>query len=301
MPYLIPVPVGHYLNTNDPFPLADYNWQFLAEGDSWFSLTSQKLQNQNLLPRLQFPPKSAAINCAKPGDVAGSMFTRNPQFKSLLGGQWWVGILISASGNDLIDAINVSPIDPVTHALRPLKERILRTAEEVGHSTNAYDYVSSEGFDALAGYLLWWFSSLVDWRDGGKSKDRPVFMHTYAIPVPRPAGVPGNAKGWLHPALQAFCVPPELHRGVADIIFGKLRSFLLGLDTDASSGYRLPSFHVFDSAAIDLVPADPDARGPSGDWINEIHLTTEGAEKLAKPFSLFIQKRFSRYSMPSTP
>ncbi|WP_076998684.1 hypothetical protein [Variovorax sp. KK3] len=298
MPNLIVAPVGHYLDTDHPFPLSDYNWQLLAEGDSWFSLTSEQLDNHSLLPRLQFPSNAAAINCAEPGDIAGRMFTRNPRFKGLLQERWWAGILISASGNDLIDVVGITPVDPATGRLRPLAQRILRTADEVAHSTDAYDYVSVDGFNALAGYLLWWFASLVDWCDGGNSRGRPIFIHTYSAPVPRPAGVALAPQGWLYPALQAYAVPRELHRGVADIVFGKLRAFLLGLDTDAPSPYRLPSFHVFDSAAIHLDPADPDATGPSGDWINEIHLTTAGADKLALPFSLFIDKRFSRYAMP---
>ncbi|WP_208508155.1 hypothetical protein [Variovorax paradoxus] len=297
MPYLLPVPVGHYLDPNQPFPLDPYNWQFLAEGDSWFSITDEVLNNRNLLPCLHFPKAAAAINCAAPGDIAGKMFKRNPQFKMLLQQRWWLAILVSASGNDLIDAINVTPNDS-TGQLRPARERILLTKAEAIDASDPHAYVSEAGMNALAGYLLWWFASLVEWRDAGQSKGRPVFLHTYSVPVARPAGVPGKSKGWLHPALVRNGVPKDLHQGVTDIVFGKLRLFLLGLDTDARSGYQLPNVHVFDSAAIPLDQADPDATGPSGDWVNEIHLRTSGAEKLGQPFSSFILQRFSRYGMP---
>ena len=292
--------LDRYLDPQNPLDISGYNWQLLAEGDSWFSATDLNLLNQNLLERLDFSTRAIIINAAKSGDIAGRMFTRNPKFKKALQQQWWLGILISASGNDLIDSLQVTPKDPAG-AYRPEKQRILRTPEEAGNSDDPRDYVIDAGFNSLAGYLLYWFATLVQWRDAGPSKTqgRPVFIHTYSIPVPRPAGVPGAPDAWLYKALMLYGIPSPLHQGIANVVFGKLRGFLMGLDCDAISGYALPAFHVFDSAAVHLDPATA-PHGPSGDWVNEIHLTTVGAGKIARAFSTFIENRFSRYPMPAT-
>lgn len=285
----------------DPaLPLSQFNWQFIAEGDSWYSITDPHLLNQNLLDQLRFGTGSAIINAARPGDIAGAMFTKNAGFKTALQGRWWLGILISASGNDMIDALQVTPKDPAGH-YRPEKQRLLRTPEETGASLDPRDYVIDEGFAQLAGYLLHWFGTLVQWRDaaGSQTAGRPIFMHDYAIPVPRPAGVPITApNAWLHAALTLYGIAPPLHMGIANILFGKLRGFLTSLDSDSISRYRLPAFHVFDSAAVHLAPATA-SHGPSGDWVNEIHLTTAGAQKLGLAYSAFIENRFARYAMPS--
>lgn len=285
----------------DPaLPLSDYDWQFIAEGDSWYSITDPDLLNQNLLDQLRFGTRSAIINAARPGDIAGAMFTKNAGFKTALQGQWWLGVLISASGNDMIDALQVTPKDPATGRYRPEKQRLLRTAEETEDPLDPLHYVIDEGFAQLAGYLLHWFGTLVQWRDaaGSRTAGRPIFMHDYAIPVPRPAGVLVAPNAWLHAALTLYGIDPALHTGIANILFGKLRGFLTSLDSDSVSPYRLPAFHVFDSAAVHLEPATA-AHGPSGDWVNEIHLTTDGAEKVGRAYSAFIENRFSRYAMPS--
>lgn len=287
-------------NADPAPPLSQYNWQLIAEGDSWYSITDPDLLNQNLLDRLRFSTRSAIINAARPGDIAGAMFTRNDRFKTALQGRWWLGILISASGNDMIDALRVTPKNS-EGKYRPEKQRLLRTPEEAKDPSDPRHYVIDEGFAQLAGYLLHWFGTLVEWRDaaGSRTAGRPIFMHDYAIPVPRPAGVLVAPNAWLHAALTLYGIDPSLHTGIANILFGKLRGFLTSLDSDSVSPYRLPAFHVFDSAAVHLEPATA-AHGPSGDWVNEIHLTTAGAEKVGRAYSAFIENRFSRYAMPSS-
>ena len=133
-------------------------------------------------------------------------------------------------------------------------------------------------------------------RDQGPSAGRPIFVHTYAVPVVRPAGTLGAPQGWLYPALLRAGIADALWQPIADRLFAQLRSLLLSLDAGSGSPGALPQLHVFDSAALTtLVPAKPGSTGTSHDWINEIHLTPAGYAKLGRPFGAFIEAVLAGY------
>ena len=69
-------------------------------------------------------------------------------------------------------------------------------------------------------------------------------------------------------------IDPALWPAVTDQLFTSLRD-----TTDAWSGAH-DGVHVVPTNGV-MTPADPSATGPSGDWINEIHPTASGWEKLA--------------------
>lgn len=91
--------------------LSQYKYRFLAQGDSWFSIGTFKLhKNSSLLHQLNFSETSCAINCASPGAKLTHMVDNlcDPNFVNLLCGTQrvpWHGILLSAGGNDMIDAL----------------------------------------------------------------------------------------------------------------------------------------------------------------------------------------------------
>lgn len=290
------------LEHDNPPPLSDFGWRMLAEGDSWFSITALLPGNSNLLAELDLARSTAIVNCAAPGATLQRMVDRRADgtCRRLLRGRsarYWDALLLSAGGNDLIAAAQ-TPLDAGPGgSLTPLERRLLRTPAEAGAGTRAQDWISEPGWVRLASHLLDEFRIFVGWRDAGPSVARPLFLHTYATPVVRPAGELGDSDGWLYPALRDCGVPRDMHQPVADLLFGRLRALLLSLDADSGSTDALDCIHVFDSAAVPLDAADPKSDGPSGDWINEIHLTRSGWRKLGRPFgawiSRVIQERYS--------
>ena len=287
------------LNRDTPPPLADYGWRLLAEGDSWFSITALWRRSANLLAELELPRSSAAINCAAPGATLQRMVDRRADgtCQRLLAGRsarYWDAVLLSAGGTDLIAAANTPTTLPDGSATPP-EQRVLRTAVEAGAGAIADDWISEPGWARLAAHLHSEFALFSGWRDAGPSAARHLLLHCYATPVARPAGAGGSPQGWLYPALLACGVPVPLRQPVTELLFERLRRLLRALDQDSGTPQALARVHVFDSSAVPLVPALPGSRGPSGDWINEIHLTVDGYAKLGRAFGAWAGQVLARY------
>ena len=272
---------------NDRVDMAPYARKFLAQGDSWFSFGSlNPAKNSNLLFEMAFTQSFCAIDCASPGDTLRHMvsMSQEPQFAGLLQGRvaWpWDGLILSAGGNDLIAALDVPP-DVADPALR-----LLRVEAEWGpESDGAARYVSDAGWQTFCTYLLANLDVLIRMREAGPSAGKPIFMHTYAYPVPRPAGPGLGLHPWLMPALQAYGVPNADWTAVAHELVSRLVQLL---QSAAANAARFPNLNVFDTTAIAITPADPTSTGESGDWLNEIHLTWQGYEKLALPWAQAIE------------
>jgi hypothetical protein len=107
------------------------------------------------------------------------------------------------------------------------------------------------------------------------------------VPTPRPAGAGLGAGPWLLPALQTYAVPEDERPAVARELMGRLSRLLADAAADQA---RFPGLRFFDTAAIPIDPAAPGSTGVSGDWVNEIHLTWQGYEKLALPWAAFIEQ-----------
>lgn len=271
-------------------PLEQFGRRLLAEGDSWFTIGTLNLpESSNVLFKLRFDRAVAVVTCAYPGDTLQHMsdttsdaffdrLLRVPNFAS-----FWEAILISAGGNDMIDAAGVPPHVP------PGDRLLLTPAEAAG--TEPEDYVSDAGWDRLETYLRHNFAELAKRRDEGPSAGRPIFIHTYALPTVRPSGIPGRSSGWLLPSFEAFGIPQAVRQGVSDVLFERLRQLLLDV------GRTLPHVHVFDSAGLpDLVPAEPGSTGASGDWVNEIHLSPGGYDKLGRAFGPWMDEVLTHYA-----
>jgi lysophospholipase L1-like esterase len=283
--------------------LAEFGRRFLAEGDSWFTIGTLNLfQASNVLTELQFDQRNAVVSYASPGDTLQRMVDamNDRDFDMALwnrsGGNFasfWEGIIVSAGGNDLIAAADVPPVRnnrPV-----PAQQRLFLTAAEAAQS-NAPDgplrRISEGGWSTLTGYLRANFTALVDRKSRGPSANSPLFLHTYATPTARPSGAGPGSRGWLFPAMEAYGIAPAEMQPVCSELFARLREFLLGLDAGSGQPQSLPTVHVFDSAGLKtIVPAQPDASGNSGDWINEIHLNAGGYQKMGLPFGKFIEQR----------
>jgi hypothetical protein len=280
--------------------LAEFGRRFLAEGDSWFTLGTLNLsQGTNVLLELMFEKHNAVMSWAYPGDTLQRMVdgVNDPDFDRALWNRkgrnfasFWEGIVLSAGGNDLIAAAGVPPVlagKPV-----PSDRRLFLTAAEAAAlpgTPGPLRRISEAGWTTLTDHLLANFRILLERKNLGPSVRSPFFVHTYAMPAPRPVGAGFASKGWLYPAMEAYGMDLAEMSPVCTELFTRLRSFLLGLDEASGGPNALPQVHVFDSAGlVDILPATAGAAGTSGDWINEIHLTAAGYRKMGPAFGRFI-------------
>jgi hypothetical protein len=296
---------AHQLFSANPPLLSGYGRRLLAEGDSWFTLGTLNLPKvSNILFNLDFAQSTAIVTCAYPGDTLQHMVDNlnDFNFDRLLRkrnfASYWEALLISGGGNDLIDAAQVPSVDAQGRPV-PREQRLLLTAEEAAQSTAPEDparYISDAGWARLATYLQANFAELVKRRDQGPSKDRPMFAHTYAVPTVRPSGTLNSPQGWLYPAMMAYGIPAADWHGVTSLLFSRLRFLLLDMDQASGLDTALPHLHVFDSAGLSsIIPASPGVVGPSGDWVNEIHLTVSGYRKLGRALSAYVAAVLSKY------
>ncbi len=283
-------------------PLSDHGWRLLAEGDSWFSITATGRYSSNLLAELRLPRSAAIVNCAAPGHTLQRMVDRQADggCERLLchrrHARHWDAVLLSAGGNDLIAAA-ATPLADAAGQPIPTTQRLLRTVDEVGHAEHATDWISEAGWALLAAHLRVHMARFVAWRDASPSAGRPLLLHTYATPVARPSGAGLARQGWLYPTLLRHGVPAAWQQALTEALFERLRRLLLGFDAAAGGPDATPRVHVFDSAArVALRPASPDDAGPSGDWVNEIHLSATGYRRLGRAFGAWIGDVLARYA-----
>ncbi len=289
------------LRSGEPPDLASYGRRLLAEGDSWFTLGGLNLQqNSNLLYELEVQTSTIVVNCAYPGDTLLQMVAgiNDPDFDRMLRkknfARYWEAIVVSAGGNDLIDAAQL-PVRDQAGQPTPLAHRILLTPQEAAARTDGASgparYVSEAGWQQLEGFLLANLRVLVARRDEGPSQGRPLLLHTYSVPTVWPVGTLGSAKGWLFPAFQTAGIPPAERQAVAAELFGRLRRLLLSLDSGSGHADALPAVRVFDSAtAVKLVPPDTSKTSSSGDWVNEIHPNRSGYAKLGQAMGPWMEQ-----------
>jgi len=280
-----------------PPDLGSFRWKLLAQGDSWFSNSRDKLNaHANLLQELVFRSRAAAVNCAGTGNALSHMVDLEsaPEFVRLLasdGAPVWDGVLLSVGGNDLIAAAR-TPAHDAAGALIPLQLRLLRHQTEWGPpSAGVARYFSEPGWATYAEYMRANVKHLLSLRDQGPSAGKPVFMHCYAVPMPRPAGAEngddlGSSGPWLYPALKAYGVPAADWAAVSRLMVFHLAQLLKGIAADKQG---FPGLFVFDSTTVPLALATPGSTGISGDWHNEIHLNHSGCFKIARAWSEAIE------------
>lgn len=292
------------LQSAEPPPLSDYGWRFLGEGDSWFSIGTLAIPASNLPRELQLGRSTAIVNCAHPGDTLQHIVdcVNDPNFDALLRGRklqrFWEAILFSAGGNDLIDAAQHRAVN-ADGSPAPLDARLLLTPAEAAAVnpgvSGAARFVSNPGWTLLAGYLRANLAEIVRRREQGDSRGRPLLLHTYQVPVVRPAGTLGAPKGWLFPAMVAYGIPPAERQALTVVLFERLRQLLLSVDASVP-GTGLPQVHVYDSAhLVALTPAQPGSSGDSGDWANEIHPNRGGYIKIGQRMGPWVDEVLAQY------
>lgn len=266
-----------------PLPFDQFTWHLLAQGDSWFSVGSLKPEapTTNLVNELVLSKRAAVVNCAFPGAVLHHMTdaVRERNFLRLLGGREaapWHAILLSGGGNDLIDAIGVAP-----DAQR--RVRLLLRSDERRADPAPADYVCEEGWATFTEHLSAVFDLMLQARHRSILNRRtPLFLHTYAQLTPRDAGAGIGSGPWLQPALIRYGVPSADWPHLADEFIDRLAALLKQLVDLANAADPSAPVVLIDTEVGVLDKSDPQSTGSSGDFVNEIHPTRGGYQKLAR-------------------
>jgi lysophospholipase L1-like esterase len=260
------------LSPDDP----DYAWRFLAEGDSWFTMGA--IPSSNLLFELRMKKRAVVLNLGYPGDTIAnvSQLAINTEFnRRLVHPNWasdWTALLLSGGGNDLIDQAD--------DIIRPTP---------TGSGKKAEHYIDAARLDAFKQGVKAGYRTIVALRDsvGSPNAGKPIVVHTYDYPTPRPAPatflVVPITRPWMYPVFERYNVPQSLRIKIADILLDTLADALLEL------GKELPAFHVVDTRNT-LDRADINAKGNSGDWLNEIHPNSDGYRKIASKLTSRLHK-----------
>ena len=263
----------------------NYNWHFLAEGDSWFTIGA--VPSSNLLFELRLAKWTRVLNLAYPGDTILhiSDLAANKDLKAFLAKRNFNypfdALLLSGGGNDVIDAakdlIDVSGYKPAK-----------RDPEA---------YINRKKLDALLTAIQDGYAAIIALRDAdnSQSKGRPAFVHTYDYPTPRdaPARFVGTFKllgPWLYKVFKGSAMDVQLQQLIVNRIMDALADSLLELDCEhGKPGKQLPAVYVIDTRNT-LVMANPGEVGNSNDWLNEIHPNMDGYRKIADRLSARINE-----------
>ena len=259
------------------FSWDDYKRHYLAEGDSWFSLSD--LLSPSFLYRfghdVPLGHSTLIVNCSYPGDTLARMvdWSKNVKFPNFLAkkkyGWEWDGVLLSAGGNDIIEAA-LSPAGILQACANP---------------TSAKDFIDSNAMRMLKNHLKDYFQYLVSLRDTSEivaNRTIPILFHTYGYPTPRnaPASVSGP---WLYKAFKQMNIPNKYWNDLSDALMNDLADMLRSFPS-LGANLRL----VDTLMNVNLTRADSNATGNSGDWLNEIHLNNSGKDKVAVHWAIFL-------------
>ncbi len=269
------------------------HWKLLAHGDSWFSFTNSRVDaHANLLGELVFSQPTVAVTCAGHQNALRRMvdLEGSKDFIELLDGEAvWDGVLLSMGGNDLIAAAMVPGLAP-DGVITPLQLRLLRRQTEWdAPSKGVARYFSEDGWNTFAAYVKANLKHVLSLRDDGPNKGKPIFMHCYAVPTPRPAGSAdqdASSGPWLYPALKAYAIPQADWAAMSRLMLSRLATLLKACALDKE---QYPNLQVFDSTQVPIAPATLGSSGISGDWHNEIHLNHSGCFKIARAWSTQIE------------
>ncbi len=260
-----------------------YTWRFLAEGDSWFTIGA--VPSSNLLYELSLEAPALVLNLGYPGDTLAhiSNLSSNLELsRRLADPRWesdWTGILLSAGGNDLIGRV----------------DKLLR-AKPLNQGADPTDYLDMDVMAVLEKDIGDGLSRIVALRDSSTlNAGKPIIVHTYDFPMPRPAParfllIPAVGPS-LYPDFKDKKIPEALWMPVIEAMFKAYAGILARLAD------QLPALYVVNTQGT-LTPAEPGSQGNSGDWLNEIHPNSDGYRKLARKLARKIHDLNRRDKLP---
>ena len=267
------------------FPMDEFPLQFLAQGDSWFSIGSiPPFLTSNLFDKMSLSKRAVAVNCARPGAELQHMTntTSNRTFLQLLNGKAtrrWTALLLSGLGNDVISAAQSPPSSPAA-------TRILAKKSEWNQKPDASRYISQAGWQTFEQHAVDVFQVLLQNRDkSAVNRGIPIVLHTYDIVTARNAGAGLGFGPWLFKAFTAFEIPLADWDALATELMARVRNLILNIAASDAS------IHVLDTQGT-LTPALRTDVGPTAHWQNEIHPTRTGYRLLGDLWEVELERLF---------
>lgn len=258
---------------------SEFRYRFLAEGDSWMDRSSAFTASlpDYLAREMDAHDESTLIvNLAMFGDTMRRIGeTVSGEFRSWIRFMAFDAILLSAAGNDFIDAARDTK--PGKGILRDMRAKPL--------PARGYDCVDQSAVSKLVTrYLDPNFSALYSAvRGSARNADTPIFLNYYDTPTARNAPAPPGKRAWLYEAYRKNGIDESLWPDLTDGLFNDIQTTIAGWAKDREGIYGVPTDGK-------LVPASPADTGESGDWINEIHPNRAGWKKLAPVWCDAIRK-----------
>lgn len=247
-----------------------FRYRFLAEGDSWMERSSAftaSLPDYLAREMEANDEPTLIINLATFGDTMRRIGAAvSGEFMFWVESMGFDAILLSAGGNDFIDAArDEAPGQGILRDMRgqPLPANGYDCARPEAVATLVTDYLDPNFtllYDAVRGSLL--------------NANTPIFLNNYDTPVARNAPAPPGTRAWLYEAYMKNGIVPALWPDLTDGLFNDIQTTIAGWAKDRHAIFGVPTDGT-------LTPADPQATGDSGDWINEIHPNRSGWKKLA--------------------
>jgi lysophospholipase L1-like esterase len=281
MPALALTADQYLARSSDVEAQGPFRWRLLAEGDSWMDKSGPLTGSLPEYLAREFARRGEdvlIINIARAGDTLRRITgTLQGEFAWWLRQQRFDGILLSAGGNDLIDAAR-DP-DPGQGLLRDLRGQ--------PGPADAADAVRPGALAALQDYLDLNFSVLADAvRADARNAATPVFVHGYDVPTARDAPALSGGSAWLQAAYR--------RNGIAEPLWPALTAHLFGALGDTVEGWVELHEGVLSVPTMGLLtPAAPGTTGSSGDWLNEIHPNGKGWRKLARVWADALEARLA--------
>ncbi len=244
-----------------------FSWHILAEGDSWFHFNRVGPQ-ENLLQHLSFEKDTAVVNVAMSGDTVQDIIAgkRYRFFEKALAEYKWHLILLSAGGNDLIDAFCG---DYIVNGKR------IQILKDTKDSRDFMDYIDENALADLLKAVTEGYEKIIQLRNTlgkGKNKETKILTHCYDYFTMRNNPESDSRR---YRMLNRFDIAPKLWPSISDYLVDALAKTLLSLASPQNE------FYVVDTRAT-LVRADSLTIGNSNDWRNEIHPNHIGYAKIAK-------------------
>ncbi len=255
--------------------LKNRDWHVLAEGDSWFSFNSKNL-NSNLLSVLEFKKSTAICNLSFPGDNVDQMMNdskkglfnsgRVKTFKKAVKYRKWDLFLLSAGGNDLIDAF-----DGGYYISDKTKVKIIKSDKK---GNDYLDYIDTLALEQALAHIKKCYQAMIDiFRSSKENKDTKIISHTYDYFTIRNIKDKKD-KSKRQKALEDHAIPR--------IYWKQIVTHMNQALSDALFSFHDPAKNIYIVRTLDtLTPADEQEIGNTRHWRNEIHPNNDGYTKLA--------------------
>lgn len=244
----------------------------VSEGDSWFQFP---LLVHEVIDQLQDSYLIWSLGAA--GDTAQNMVASGEYLRALLSKQDEVqGFLFSAAGNDIIGQ------DPITQ--RPVLFDMLKNFN--GNKDDIEGHIHLDILEQKLAFLKNAYTTVISKIHAQpKLKELPIFIHGYDYVFPYPWGDddprdPGHAykNEWLGKPLNQREIMDKLQRRrIIQFMIDSLYEMLSELSGDPVET------NVW---LVDCRGSMPDV----GDWIDEIHGTSEGFKKVATRFRAVMEQ-----------